>query len=199
MNRLFVKALFTLLLVAPLVLKAQEDGGQFYRQSLEISNIGMGVLGGWAVANMTVGAYGWSQQTGQAAYFHQMNLFWNTVNLTIAGLSLNGNLRRDVSPYSDTELVEMQLKSQRLYLINGALDVAYAGMGFLLRHLSTRYPEHGPRLRGYGNSVILQGAFLFVFDLAMYGLQRNHRNNYLKQISFYPMPDRWGVVLSYRF
>ncbi len=62
-----------------------------------MNNIGMGILGGWALANITIGAYGWSQQSGQESYFHQMNLFWNTVNLGIAGFALYSNLTSDYS------------------------------------------------------------------------------------------------------
>lgn len=191
--------LILLFLILAVPVFGQDSYVDYYGKSLRINNIGMSVLGGWALANISVGAYGWSQQSGQRAYFHQMNLFWNTVNLTIAGVALYSNLTDDYALLSGNELLEKQLKIQRLYLINGALDVGYIATGFLLKYLAPRYPKNELRLRGYGNSVILQGSFLFVFDLIMYGLQRSHRTDFLQQLSFSPLPDAWGLALSLHF
>jgi hypothetical protein len=169
---------------------------EYYGESLHINNIGMAVLGSWALANISIGAYGWSQYSGQRSYFHQMNLFWNTVNLSIAGFALYSNLSSDYSLLSGPELLEKQWKTQRLFLINAGLDVGYVAMGFLLKHLATRYPKNELRLRGYGDSVILQGSFLFVFDLVMYGIQRSHRLDFLQHISLAPMRDAYGLALT---
>ena len=185
-----------LFLVCTDTIHGQSGYMEYYGQSLGMNNIGMGILGGWALANISIGAYGWSQQTGQASYFHQMNLFWNAVNLSIAGFALYNNLSSDYSLYSGKELLDMQLKTQRIYLINGALDVGYIATGFFLKYLASKYPKNELRLRGYGNSVILQGSFLFVFDLVMYGLQRSHRADFLQQLTFSPMKDAWGIALS---
>ena len=81
-----------LILALPASVHGQEAYVEYYGKSLDMNNIGMAVLGGWALANISIGAYGWSQQSGQESYFHQMNLFWNTVNLTIAGFALYSNL-----------------------------------------------------------------------------------------------------------
>lgn len=191
--------LLALCFAFPAHLTAQDQYTVFYGKSLAVNNVGMGILGGWAVANLTLGAYGWSQQTGQQAYFHQMNLLWNTVNLTIAGLAIYNNLSADYGLFSGEELMAMQQKSQRLYLINGALDVGYMGTGVLLRYLATRISSQEERLRGYGNSVILQGSFLLVFDGVMYLLQRNLRAGFLEQVSLSPMQEAWGMSLSFHF
>ena len=188
-----------LLLVLPTTVQGQSDYLEYYGESLRINNIGMVVLGSWALANISVGAYGWSQQSGQRSYFHQMNVFWNTVNLSIAGFALYSNLTSDYALLSGEELLEMQYKTQRLYLINAAIDVGYVSTGFLLKYLATKYPKNELRLRAYGNSVILQGSFLFVFDLVMYGLLRSHRADFVQQISFSPMQDAWGLALTFQF
>ena len=187
------------LLLLPSTLHAQGSYADFYRESLRINNIGMAILGTWALTNISIGAYGWNQQTGQRAYFHQMNLFWNTVNLTIAGFALYGNLTSDYGLLTGSELLEKQLKAQHLYLINGALDVGYIAAGSLLRYIAPRYPKNELRLSGYGNSVILQGSFLLLFDLVFYGLQRSHRTGFLDQLSVVPMHDAWGMILSFHF
>jgi hypothetical protein len=185
-----------LFLALPAQVQGQEAYAEYYGESLRINNIGMAVLGTWALANISIGAYGWSQYSGQRSYFHQMNLFWNTVNLSIAGFALYSNLSSDYSLLPGSELLEKQLKTQRLYLINAALDVGYVATGFLLKHLATKYPKNELRLRGYGNSVILQGSFLFVFDLVMYGILRSQRMDFLQQISLAPMQEAWGLALT---
>ena len=187
------------LLLIPGTVQGQTEYVEYYGQSLRINNMGMAVLGSWALANITIGAYGWSQNTGQRAYFHQMNLFWNTVNLTIAGIALYSNLTADYAQLPGEELLEKQFRTQRLYLINAAVDVGYVSAGFLLKHLATKYPKNELRLRGYGNSVILQGSFLFVFDLVMYGLLNNRRADFLQQVSLSPMQDAYGLALTFQF
>lgn len=187
------------LLLIPNTLQGQSEYLEYYGQSLRINNMGMAVLGSWALANISIGAYGWSQNTGQRAYFHQMNVFWNTVNLTIAGVALYSNLTADYALLSGEELLEKQFKTQRLYLINAAIDVGYVSAGFLLKHLATKYPKNELRLRGFGNSVILQGSFLFVFDLVMYGLLQSRRADFLQQVSISPMQDAYGLALTFQF
>lgn len=188
-----------ILMVMPAGIRAQSDYESYYNSSLRINNIGMIVLGSWAITNISVGAYGWSKQSGQRSYFHQMNMFWNTVNLGIAGIALYGNLADDYSLLTGEELLEKQFKVQRLFLINGLLDVAYVSGGVLLNRLAPKYPDKELRFRGYGNSVFLQGSFLFVFDFIMYGIQRSHRADFLQQLSFSPMHDAFGFALTYQF
>ena len=186
-------ALFIILVSVPVI--AQDSYSSFYSESLKINNAGMVVLGSWAILNLSTGAYGWSRYTGPNQYFHQMNLFWNVVNLSIAGFALYGNIRTNYNMWEQGVFLEKQLKTQNLFLINAGLDIAYVGGGFLLRHLSGRYSKNSDRLKGYGNSVILQGAFLFVFDLVMYGLQRSHRGQFLDHLSLFPVNDGWGLAL----
>ncbi len=188
---------FVLFLSVPVF--SQDAYSNYYSRSLKINNTGMVVLGSWAILNISTGAYGWSRYTGQSKYFHQMNLFWNVVNLSIAGIALYGNAHTDYSMWEQGMFLEKHLKTQNLFLINAGLDIGYMGGGLLLRHLSERYPNNSDRLKGYGNSVILQGAFLFVFDLVMYGLQRNHRGQFLDQLSLLPMNDGWGLALQVTF
>ncbi|MDO8951110.1 MAG: hypothetical protein Q7U86_00720, partial [Draconibacterium sp.] len=108
----------------------------FHRKSNQINTAGMYVLGGWAIANIAGGAVGWANSTGSAKYFHQMNLFWNTVNLGIAGFALYNNLNADISLLSADEMLSKHVKTENLYLINAGLDVVYIGTGFLLKHQS---------------------------------------------------------------
>lgn len=172
-----------LVMVAVSPLQAQGDYQSFYAGSLKINNTGMYILGSWAVANIAAGAYGWATATGDMKYFGQMNLFWNVVNLSIAGFALYGNYSTDLSVMSGEEMLARHLKTENILLINSALDVGYIGAGFLMRHLSAGSVNRGDLLKGYGNSVIMQGAFLLVFDLVMYGILRDYRMDFMEGIN----------------
>ncbi|HSO87840.1 MAG TPA: hypothetical protein VLQ91_14885 [Draconibacterium sp.] len=173
----------------------------FYRKSNQINSTGMYVLGGWAVANIAFGAIGWSNSTGSSKYFHQMNLFWNTVNLGIAGFVLYNNFNTDISMLSPDEMMARHVKTENLYLINAGLDVVYIGTGFLLKHLSNTNLNKQDLLKGYGNSVILQGGFLMIFDLIMWGVQRNQRLDFLNgaEFSFIQQENISQLTILFRF
>jgi hypothetical protein len=82
-KRAFFIILFILL--AYHMLNAQTGEFEHWNeQHLHLQKTGMVVLGSWAFANFAVSGYQMSQTSGDTYYFHQMNVFWNTVNLTIA-------------------------------------------------------------------------------------------------------------------
>ena len=198
-----VTFLTTLLVIAAfsLVYSQEIGAGDFYTTSTKINTTGMYVLGGWAVANIAGGAVGWANSTGSAKYFHQMNLFWNTVNLGIAGFALYNNLTDDISLLSSDEMLLKHTKTENLYLINAGLDVVYIGTGFLLKHLSVSNLNKQDLLKGYGNSIILQGGFLMIFDLIMWGIQRNHRLDFLNgaEFSFIQQENFSQIAIMLRF
>jgi hypothetical protein len=180
-----IKTTFVILLVLTFLTSLAQDQfhTDFYRKSLQNNNTGMYVLGSWAVANLLIGGIGWNQNTGDAKYFHQMNFFWNTVNLSIAGFALYNNLSGGFEDFSNEMMVQEHYKIEKLYLINGGLDLVYIGTGFLLKNLSSKKEKNKDLLKGYGNSIILQGSFLLVFDAVMWGIQRNHRLQFLDNVN----------------
>ena len=176
-------AILLLFTVYTAVAMAQDGQKSFAEGSMAINNRGMYVLGGWAVTNIAAGAYGWASFDGQSRYFSQMNLFWNVINLSIAGIALFSNLSTDFSLTGSEEMLTKHLKTEKIFLINSALDVGYMGAGFLMRHLSANTEKRGEMLKGYGNSVILQGGFLLVFDMLMYFIMRDFRTANVETIT----------------
>lgn len=179
----------------PFILDAQENYHHFFAKSMSANNAGMAVLGGWAVANIATGAVGWSRTTGSNMYFHQMNFFWNTVNLGIAGFALYSAAQMEPLRMSYQELMNEHNRYEKLYLINAGLDVLYMGTGFLLRHLSANNVKRGDLMMGYGNSVILQGGFLLLFDGVMYILQHSRQVSFLNDMNLSLLSD--GALLQY--
>jgi len=185
-----------LLLMTVVTMSAQNGGRSFAEASLAANNGGMYVLGGWALANMAAGAYGWATFEGEKKYFSQMNLFWNVVNLSIAGFALYSNYSTDVSLMNEGELLAKHIKTERLFLINSGLDVGYMGAGLLMRHLSSNSEKRGDLLKGYGNSVILQGGFLLVFDMIMYFIFNDIRPGNLEPAAV--ITDRDAIAAGIR-
>jgi hypothetical protein len=185
-----------LLLMTAVTISAQNGGRPFVEASLEANNAGMYVLGGWALANMAAGAYGWATYEGEKKYFSQMNLFWNVVNLSIAGFALYSNYSTDISLMSEGVVLAKHLKTEKLFLINSGLDVGYMGGGILMRHLSSNSEKRGDLLKGYGNAVILQGGFLLIFDVVMYFIFHDIRPGNIEPVAV--MFDREAIAAGIR-
>lgn len=129
------------------------------------------ILGSWAVANMVWGGIGASQTTGQTKAFHQMNIYWNSVNLVIAGFGY-WQATKETLGTDFWATMEAQHGIEKVLLLNGALDLAYMAGGLYMKERGLR--KDNPRLIGFGKSVILQGAFLLAFDGVMYGFHQAH-------------------------
>lgn len=143
----------------------------FNQTRLDYNQKGMLILGSWAVGNMIWGGIGATQSMGENKAFHQMNLYWNSVNLIIAGLGYWQATKE--SPGTDFwQTMDAQNGIEKILLFNAALDLAYMGGGLYLKERGLR--KSNERLIGFGKSVILQGAFLLVFDGIMYSFHSAH-------------------------
>ena len=135
----------------------------------------MWVLGGWAAANLTVGAIGMGRSKGENRAFHQMNLGWGAINLGLAASGIWTAAHTDPASLDVWNSLESYHKMQRIFLFNAGLDVGYVASGFWMLERAKTDPLRADRWRGFGKSIILQGAFLFVFDLGAFWYQ--HRLN----------------------
>lgn len=165
----------------------------FNTERVRTTKTAMLVLGGWGVANIAAGLIGNSQSTDQTKYFHQMNAIWGAVNLGIAAASYFGKRRLDLDQEGT---LKEQRKIEKIYLINGGLDLAYIAGGLLLReHGKNKLPgKDQDKWKGYGTSIIGQGVFLLLYDGVNYAIHRQHRNK-MMQLSVMP----GGVALGYTF
>lgn len=143
------------------------DWQAFNQTRLKKQKTAMTVLGAWAVANIASGAILQTQTKGEAHYFHQMNLIWNTVNLAIAGSSLLAIRRTDISTLDAAASIKAQHSLQKVLLFNAGVDVGYIMLGawYIERGKNANTQKLINRRKGYGKSIILQGTFLLAFDL----------------------------------
>ena len=108
-------------------------------------------------------------------HFYQMNALWNVVNLGIAGLGYWGSVR--AAPSEDLfSAVDAQYGMEKALLCNTGLDTAYMVTCVFLMQYAESTDKNPAVFRGYGQSLLLQGGFLLVFDLVMYAFQRGSRD-----------------------
>jgi hypothetical protein len=163
-----------------------------------IKNTGMQVLGSWATTNIVIGGIGWASTNGTTKYFHQMNAIWNLANLGVAILGYTATIKDKDHIYTAQESLEEQHKLEKLFLVNGALDFVYIGAGLYLKHRGDT--NNSDQNRGYGSAVILQGAFLLLFDATMYTTERNTGNKLRRFLAKNPITfdgQKVGMVVNF--
>jgi hypothetical protein len=168
-------ALFFFLL--PTVLLTAQSLTDFNQQRLGRTRRSMMVLGTWAAANIAVGVIGMSRTTGETKAFHQMNLGWGAVNLGLAASGWWTATHTDPAGFDLYQSTLEHHKLQKILLFNAGLDVGYVMAGLYMQERSKTTTKQPERLRGFGRSVVLQGAFLLVFDLGawLYHHRLEHR------------------------
>ena len=145
----------------------------FNQERLDLNRKGLTVLGSWAGTNLITNGILLANSSGSDKYFYQMNVYWNVVNGALAGLGVlqAKNTQAGLSPF---QTLEEQSNTEKTFLVNTGLDVAYVMTGVYLLEKSKNSIDSQERLKGYGQSVILQGGFLLLFDGIMYGVHRSH-------------------------
>jgi hypothetical protein len=140
------------------------------------------VLAAWAMGNIVISSLNLPKASRHKRYFHQMNIIWNVVNLALAGYSAYGSFTSDATMITLAQEVREHFLLERILLLNVGLDVAYLMTGLYLKERADRSmkPE---RLTGYGSSLLLQGGFLLLFDLAFFFLLNSHTDDLYRLIS----------------
>lgn len=180
-RKIFVLLILQFLFSGLLIAQTSEPDLESVNQNrIGLNSNGMLVLGGWAVSNMIVGGIGMAKTSGTTKYFHQMNAAWNTVNLAIAGFGYYG-LRNQSAQMSLSETITEFHNFEKILLFNAGLDVGYMALGAFLWERGLR--KENNRLTGYGQSLILQGGFLFAFDTVLYFLNRSESSQLMEFVS----------------
>ncbi len=160
--------------------QSQPDLNAYNRQKNKITKNGMKVLAGWSAANVIYSAIATGQTTGTSRYFHQMNVMWGGINLGIAALGYMGAKNKD--GMSLMESLRKHAGVEKTYLFNAGLDLGYIASGFYLKERAKSTTKNRQKLKGYGESVILQGAALLLLDGVMFTLHNKHGKKLYKMI-----------------
>lgn len=149
------------------------DPNALYATRELIVGRGLAVLAAWVIVNLVGSGYavGSADRRLEPYYFHLMNVAWALVNAGLAAWGIIMLRRLPPAGWSLAAEAVAHHHDENLFLVNTGLDVLYVVVGFWLRRQATEPGVgHPTRLAGFGRSVLLQGGFLFIFDLAMTAL-----------------------------
>ena len=188
---------FTTILLFTLSLLHATSGScqlqQFNEQRCNIDKKLTLSLGSWASANIIGSGIGWAiTENEEHKYFHQMNVFWNAINI---GLAIPGYIkaRNGKSQLSLFKTLEEQRIIEGVHLVNAGLDLAYISSGILLRSKQAKNSNEENQFRGYGNSIIIQGGFLLVYDWIGYMMHRKHARKQMNPLLQNIEPSSSGI------
>lgn len=192
---MYKKILLVILLFLSYQLMAQE-AFQFEKERLKINTYGMSVLGSWAIVNIASGlVLSANSKNLYQKNFWQMNAMWNTVNLALAAPGLYTALKHPEQSILWNDVLKEQQFTEKIFLFNTALDVAYVTAGLWMIDRSKYVTQNNERWKGWGQSLMVQGSFLFLFDAVMYGLHHQHAVKKMPLLS--PSPNGIGMVLNF--
>ncbi len=161
-----------------------------------LNKTNMTVLLAWSGANLVQGSISAGNLKGSPHYFHQMNAYFNIINLAIAGYGLYEVRKQMNKKLSLLQNLRQQQKIESLLLLNSGLDLSYITIGLYLRERGTN--KLNEQTKGYGGSLILQGSFLLVFDLIQYIEHRQNGqllNKYLGNLQFASTANGVGLIM----
>lgn len=167
----------------------------FHQQQIRHQQTAMLTLGGWAIVNIGSGLLLRQRASGVTREFHTMNALWNTVNLGIAGFGYYTALHSDPAAQTLTTVLADHQHFQRVLLFNAGLDIGYIMGGLYLTERARRPEVNQAQLKGFGNSIMLQGGFLLVFDLVNYFIAARHNGTLPLQLG--PTSEGIGMTLIF--
>ena len=167
-------------------------------ERINITRNYMTALGTWGLVNVVQGSISTTNTVGPEHYFHQMSAYFNAVNVGIAAVGFLGIKKQLLKTNTLASEIREQQKIQKILLINSALDIGYFGIGLLMR--SSGIKNQNAKIQGYGGSIMLQGAFLLVYDLLQFGAHRKNGKRLGQKFGIWTLgPTPSGMGLAYRF
>ncbi len=135
-------------------------------ERLQSQKVALWTLGGWAGANLAVGAVGAAlSQDERVRWIFLGSLLWNTVNLAISVVGLAGGWNLDPASVDARQSLKEVTSTTTVYWVNAGLDVAYLATAAFLWQRGDATGD--ARLVGLGQALLVQGGFLLVFDVVL--------------------------------
>ena len=138
----------------------------FNKERIKLTKQSMLVLGSWSAANLIFSGASAGSAEGSNKYFHQMNMIWGGINITLATIGYLSAKNKDGLSFANS--LRKQSSLEKTFLFNTGLDIAYIAGGFYLKEKAYNDLKNKDRYKGFGNSIVLQGSALFLFDGIMY-------------------------------
>ncbi|PVY44127.1 DUF6992 family protein [Pontibacter virosus] len=153
----------------------------FNLKQAETLKFGMLALGIWALINILISSIKLTKSSRNKRFFFQMNIYWNIVNVIIAGGSLYYILSVDPGARTLPESVEFHFWTLKLLYLSIGLDLAFLMLAAYLKERSLSSPKAEQYL-GYGQSITLQALFLLVLDITLVALLEGRADQLLPLI-----------------
>ena len=148
---------------------------------IKVNKTGMQILGAWGIVNIADGGIGYfTAKQDEWKYFHKMNAVWGVVNTGIAALGLVNGRREQAEKINAMTAYERYKASKKIYLINSGLDVLYMATGLGLTRYAETTKQNAAIFNGFGKSIVMQGAFLFIFDNFMYTTHARYNSKWIR-------------------
>ncbi len=165
--------LLCLLTLSTASFSQQIDLTKFEKERTGIQKKSMIALAVWSVGNLVVSGIATDTRNKENRYFHQMNVMWGGINLAIAGLGYWGASKEKIDNPVLADVLKHQNRIEKTYLINAGLDVVYVAGGLIMNKTSDNQ-KNPEKFKGYGNSIMMQGGFLLLYDAIIYAIHKNH-------------------------
>ena len=169
----------------------------FNKERERLSRTGIKGLAVYSAANIIYGSIASSQTTGSNKYFHEMNAIWNGITLGITGIGFLTAKKEGTLSYGES--LKKQQHIEKLFLFNAGLDVAYIAGGAYLKERAKTTIKNPLWLKGYGESIMLQGGVLLLFDGIMYTIHNRHSillNKMGENIKLASTPNGIGFIVK---
>ena len=147
-----------------------QDSLSFHKEFYKTQQNSLLLLSSWSVGNLALSPFlgnnfkvfrnNFVGPVSTNDYFHQMNFNWNLLNAGIVGMSHFLVYKDQRKPWNIQELSLRKKKAEKSIIINMGLDVAYIISGLLIKQSDKNLHIN----QGYGNSLILQGGYLLLYD-----------------------------------
>jgi hypothetical protein len=190
LNKLKRSVAFTLLSVAAITAMPAPSHAQRRRTAAEILTLvrsehvtedsrQAGILLGWGIGSMLAGGYlALTAGSGNRELSVALNnVAWGAINTAIAipwflgtrrelaAIDRDRALSGEALLQAHREAIERSERQARTLWINAVIDVAYVGGGIFAWAMSEQNIEARDFWAGVGITAVVQGAFLFAFDL----------------------------------
>ena len=126
-----------------------------------------------------------------------MNTIWGAVNFGTALIGYAGIQKYRRKTLNAAETLEQQKRIENIFRINEYLDVAYLGVGTYLKLAGDS--RKSPIMTGYGESILIQGGFLLIFDGLMYHAEKGNGTRLRNFLEKHPISfdgHRVGTVIT---
>jgi hypothetical protein len=142
------------------------------KRRYQIARTGFAALGSWAALNIVAGLISRQHSTGERKQFFRANTMAGAIDMLFAVVGFITTNRMAARPHDVVETFKKQALAEKIFLFSVGLDIGAITYGLYTKERANRFTgQKRVWLKGAGNTLLLQGSFLILFDGILYILQ----------------------------